>query len=194
MVNTYSLRTHKSVRLAANFTVGEFACKDGSDKVLVDSSLATVLQKIRNHFAKPVTITSAYRTSAYNKKIGGAANSQHVKGTAADIVIQGVAPIEVARYCEYLLPNSGGIGLYSGFVHIDVRTVRSRWEDYGTEKTVQGFPGYKECISNAVDAITFLYSNRIINTPEVWNNGTWTDDNVKQLIIKVANYIKNGGV
>ena len=194
MVKTYSIKKDGNTKLSANFTVKEFACKDGSDKVLVDSSLATVLQKIRNHFAKPVIITSAYRTSAYNKKIGGATNSQHVKGTAADIVIQGVAPIEVARYCEYLLPDSGGIGLYSGFVHVDVRTNRSRWEDYGTEKTVQGFPGYKECISTAVDAIAFLYSNRVINTPEVWNNGTWTDENVKQLIIKVANYIKNGGV
>ena len=194
MVNTYSVRTHGSVHLAANFTVREFACNDGSDKVLVDTALVTLLQKIRNHFGKSITITSAYRTAAYNAKISGAANSQHLKGTAADIVVQGVAPLEVVKYCEYLMPNAGGIGRYSNFVHVDVRTSRARWEDFGTEKAVSGFPGYREQIRTSTDAISLLYNKRVINSPDVWKKGSWTDENVRQLLIKVANYISNGGV
>ena len=194
MVNTYSLRTHGSVHLAANFTVREFACNDGSDKVLIDSNLVTLLQKIRNHFGSSVTITSAYRTASYNKLIGGAVCSQHLYGTAADITIQGVTPLEVAKYCEYLMPNSGGVGRYNNFVHVDVRSSRARWEDFGTEKAVSGFPGYKENIESATEAVAVLYNKRVINSPDVWNKGTWTDQNVQQLLIKVANYITNGGV
>ena len=49
MVKTYSLKKDGSKKLSQNFTVSEFACKDGSDKVLIDTTLVDVLQKIRNH-------------------------------------------------------------------------------------------------------------------------------------------------
>lgn len=193
MVNTYSVRTHGSVRLAANFTVREFACNDGSDKVLVDNNLVTLLQKIRNHFGTSVTITSAYRTTSYNKLVGGASSSQHLRGTAADIVVSGVSPLEVAKYCEFLMPNGGGIGRYNNFVHVDVRSARARWEDFGTEKAVSGFYGYVEKIQSCADAVAVLYNKRVINSPDVWKKGTWSDENVRQLLIKVANFITNGG-
>ena len=69
----------------------------------------------------------------YNKKIGGATYSQHIYGTAADIVVQGVKPEEVAKYAEYLMPKTGGIGLYPTFTHVDVRVARARWKNYGKE-------------------------------------------------------------
>jgi len=87
-----------------------------------------VLQKIRDHFGKPVNINSGYRTPGKNKQVGGAAYSQHLYGTAADISIKGVSPGTVADYAETLLPNSGGIGIYGTFTHVDVRTARSRWK------------------------------------------------------------------
>jgi uncharacterized protein YcbK (DUF882 family) len=49
---------------------------------------------------------------------------------AADIVIVGVKPWDIAAFAELLLPTSGGIGLYDyagGFVHVDVREKRARW-------------------------------------------------------------------
>ena len=143
-VKTYSKKTSGEEKLSPNFTVGEFACKDGSDTILIDSDLVDVLQTLRNHFKKAIVINSAYRNAAYNKKVGGVSNSQHTKGTAADIKIAGVAPADIAEYAEYIMPDMGGIGLYSGFVHIDVRTSRSRWTNYGKEKSVAGFPGYSK--------------------------------------------------
>lgn len=143
-VKTYSFKNDGNKKLSDHFTVSEFRCKDGSDKILIDTDLVDILQKIRNHFGKPITINSAYRNATYNKKIGGASKSQHVVGTAADIVVQGVKPELVAQYAEYLMPNKGGIGLYSTFTHVDVRANRSRWKNNGKEFTVSGFPGYKE--------------------------------------------------
>ena len=96
--------------------------------------LVTLLQKIRDHFGKSVTITSAYRTAAHNKAVKGATYSQHCYGKAADIRVQGVGVEAVAAYAETLLPNRGGIGRYpvkagrpAGWVHIDTRAAKSRW-------------------------------------------------------------------
>lgn len=126
-VKAYSKAKEGNVKLATNFTVKEFACNDGSDVVLVSPDLVKILQKIRTHFGKAVTINSAYRTPPYNKKVGGATYSQHVYGTAADIRINGVTPKQIAAYAETLLPNKGGIGIYPTFCHVDVRAAKSRW-------------------------------------------------------------------
>lgn len=126
-VKAYSKKKEGNVKLAANFKVKEFACKDGSDPVFVAPSLVEILQLVRNHFGKAVTINSAYRTPTYNKKVGGATYSQHQYGTAADIKVKGITPKEVANYVETLIPNTGGIGIYSNFTHIDVRATKSRW-------------------------------------------------------------------
>ena len=67
------------------------------------------------------------RVEAHNKKAGGSADSQHKYGMAADIRINGVSPKTIASYINTLMPNSGGIGVYSSFVHIDVRDKKSRW-------------------------------------------------------------------
>ena len=126
-IKAYSKAKDGNKKLSTNFKVKEFACTDGSDPIFIDSDLVNVLQKIRSHFGKSVTINSAYRTPTHNKKVGGTLYSQHLYGRAADIKIKGVAPKKVAQYAETLLKNKGGIGIYSTFVHIDVRATKSRW-------------------------------------------------------------------
>lgn len=126
-IHAYSKAKDGSRKLSANFTVKEFACSDGTDPVFVAPELVAVLQKIREHFKKPVIINSGYRTVSKNKAVGGAAYSQHLYGTAADITVKGVTPKEVAAYAETLMPQKGGIGIYSTFTHVDVREVKSRW-------------------------------------------------------------------
>ena len=71
-IEAYSLARDGEKQLSANFKVREFYCRDGSDPIFVDSELVQCLQKIRNHFGKPVHITSGYRTATYNKAVGGA--------------------------------------------------------------------------------------------------------------------------
>ena len=140
VVHAYSKAKDGAVQLTANFKVREFACKDGSEALFVSTELAQVLQKIRSRFGRPVTINSAYRTAAHNSSEGGSPTSQHLYGLAADIVVQGVTPKEVARYAETVLGAKGGIGLYQWGVHIDVRSKRSRWDSTsGREVAVSGF-------------------------------------------------------
>ncbi len=129
-VITYSKSQSGEVKLSDNFKVREFACQDGSDTILIDSKLVALLQDIRDHFGKPITINSAYRTPSHNAAVGGASSSQHLKGTAADIVVQGVSPIEVARYAESI--GVKGIGLYSWGVHVDTRTTQYFWKNSGS--------------------------------------------------------------
>lgn len=130
-VITYSLKKDKDTKLSTNFKVGEFRCKDGSDVIKIDTELVEVLQKIRTHFKKAVTINSAYRTEKYNKSIGGASKSQHIYGKAADITVKGVDPVSVAIYASEVLGTKGGVELgsygegFDGYVHIDVRD--SKW-------------------------------------------------------------------
>lgn len=128
MIKAYSKAKDGNKKLSTNFRVKEFACTDGSDPIFIDTELVAVLQKIREHFGKSVTITSAYRTPTKNKACGGATYSQHLYGRAADVKISGVAPKKVAAYAETLLKNKGGIGIYATFTHIDVRATKARWK------------------------------------------------------------------
>ncbi len=139
-VKAYSRARDGAKSLSRNFLVREFACQDGTDTVFVAPELVGVLQDIRDHFGRPVTVNSGYRTEAHNKKVGGASYSQHKYGVAADIAVSGVAPLAVARYAQALLPDRGGVGLYKWGVHVDVRANKSRWDcRSGREVSVGGF-------------------------------------------------------
>lgn len=128
-INAYSKAKDGSKKLSTHFKVKEFACGDGSDAVLVAPRLVMVLQSIRSHFGAAVTINSGYRTPQYNTKVGGVAHSQHCYGTAADIIVNGQKPEAVGAFARELMPDWGGVGIYSqqGFTHIDVREVRADW-------------------------------------------------------------------
>lgn len=131
-VKCYSRAKDGLKQVSPHFKVREFACSDGSDPVFIAPALVDVLEKIREHFRKPVHIISGFRSVTKNKSVGGAQFSQHLFGTASDIVVGDektgiVAPKTVAAYAETLLKNTGGIGIYKTFTHIDVRTVKSRW-------------------------------------------------------------------
>jgi zinc D-Ala-D-Ala carboxypeptidase len=57
-----------------------------------------VLQPIRDHFNKSVTVNSGYRSPEVNAAVGGSKTSDHCKGQAADIEIAGVPNAELAEW------------------------------------------------------------------------------------------------
>jgi uncharacterized protein YcbK (DUF882 family) len=137
----YSVSKDGNKDLSNNFKVSDFKCRDGSDVVLINPSLISLLEKIREHFGKPVVVVSGYRTPKYNKSLSGAANnSQHMYGNAADIKIQGVSPREIYNWMNSW--HKGGLGVYPTFTHVDVRDTvgaqkMARWsKDGGGKQTL----------------------------------------------------------
>jgi uncharacterized protein YcbK (DUF882 family) len=108
----------RSYKVSRNFTLGELASKDGANIVLLHPALIIALQTIRDHVGKPIRVNSAFRSPTHNKAIGGASNSLHTLGLAADVVIDGITPIEVASLANDM--GLGGIKAYPTFTHIDV--------------------------------------------------------------------------
>lgn len=148
MVREYSLRRDGDLQLSPHFRLAEFASKDGSDKVLVDDDLVSLLEQIREAAGGAVTINSAYRSPAHNAAVGGVSSSQHLYGRAADIVVDGASTLLVGQIAEYYLDRRGGIGVYQTFTHVDTRAIRSRWDQRsGKQIVVGGWPGWEETMS-----------------------------------------------
>ena len=59
-----------------------------------------ILEPVRAHFDKPVTITSGYRSEALCEAIGSKKTSQHAKGQAVDFEIAGVPNIKLAYWIQ----------------------------------------------------------------------------------------------
>jgi uncharacterized protein YcbK (DUF882 family) len=104
--------------------LSEFQCKS-TGEVKLEEALVEKLQKLRDMIGKPIIIHSGYRTPEYNAQVGGAKESQHMEGKAADISVKGMTSEELAKLAEKVGFN--GIGIYAGFVHCDVRSYKARW-------------------------------------------------------------------
>lgn len=124
------------MKLTENFSTQEFDCKDGTkvpSKYIANvTKLAQQLQALRDHINEPVMITgSGYRTPKHNTKVGGAKNSQHLTASGADINARNYTPKELAKVVEKLIKEGkmlqGGMGVYKGFLHYDIRGVKKRW-------------------------------------------------------------------
>ncbi len=86
---------------------------------------------LRERFG-PTTITSGYRSPAYNAIVGGELNSWHSKHVAIDCAPRNGTPAEWAAFLRGLRDAgqfTGGIGTYTrrGFVHVDTRGVNRDW-------------------------------------------------------------------
>lgn len=124
------------MKLTSNFTLQEFDCKDGTPVpqqfIPNVQKLAEQLQTLRDYIGEPVMITgSGYRTPSHNAKVGGARNSQHLTASGADINARNYTPRQLSKIIEKLIKEKkmlqGGIGVYKGFVHYDIRGTRARW-------------------------------------------------------------------
>lgn len=112
-------------RYSDHFTKKELACKCCGEPGPIDMALIEALEVLRRLAGCPLIVTSGYRCQKHNSEVGGAKDSQHTKGTAADIKALGVTPLELFALAAQI-PAIKGIGLYKGWVHIDVRKARER--------------------------------------------------------------------
>lgn len=123
------------MQLTTNFGLSEFACKDGTpvpDELISNTELlAANLQILRDHLGESIHVNSGYRTPVYNAKVGGKKNSYHMKAMAADVTCKSKTPKQLGAIIEKLIVEKkmkqGGVGIYPGFVHYDVRGTKARW-------------------------------------------------------------------
>ena len=121
----YISKVGRDYLISPHFSIGEMACKDGSDEVLYSTELMEKLEKLRAYGGFTIHINSGYRTSSYNKKIGGASHSQHIYGTAADISVRKEGKTISGKLICCLCQTLGfrGVAYISeSAVHVDMRS------------------------------------------------------------------------
>ena len=115
------------MQLTPNFALSEFVREGESIAPWVLTNvkkLAQALQKVRDKLGKPIIVTSGYRSPAHNQAVGGARLSYHMKGLGVDFKVPGMTPRQVAVYFK---DWPGGLGIYDGHVHADLRPIKARW-------------------------------------------------------------------
>lgn len=128
------------------FNWSEFDSPDapGSGKLEMNEGFVHTLDQVRACAGFPFVITSGYRTPAHNSRVGGVANSSHLKGIAVDIA----APTESMKrkIAECAIRNGiTRIGWGRSFIHLDIDQDKSQhvvW-NYGNSA-----PSYNELAQN----------------------------------------------
>jgi len=126
------------MNLSANFKHSELIKSETAIRLIIDNTriqeqieslrllCENILQPVRDHFGKPVKISSGFRCSALNQAAGGSATSDHCKGQACDFEIDGVPNPELAEWIEANLKYTqlilefwvpGGDDPNAGWVH-----------------------------------------------------------------------------
>lgn len=119
-------------RLAPN---GLLKQRETVDTACLKPKLVRILKQIERHFGKRLVVTSGYRSPSYNKKVRGAAKSQHMYCAAVDVQMPGVPKFELARYARSM-PGRGGVGTYChSSIHIDIGPERDWNWKCGNRKT-----------------------------------------------------------
>lgn len=135
MIKKYSYKNDRKISLSEHFKVYEFVSHDittnaQADEILIDEKLVELLEKIRKQINKSLSISSGYRTTAWNKKIGGASKSYHCKGMAADVYSLSIPSFCIAYYAKKF--GAGGVEVRfdlsaNDYCHIDTR-VAKKWD------------------------------------------------------------------
>ena len=123
--------------LTKNFTRWEFRCQCGCGYDLINAPLVKQIQRFRDlleiytGYGIPITISSGCRCEEHNKKVGGAKNSFHAMGLAADLAFSLRPMLDMGRIIQTAnvsnIMNVGGIGVYPerNFIHLDVRPIHT---------------------------------------------------------------------
>ena len=104
------IQLNSNAKLSEHFTLGELT-KSGSHPEVYNipsheaianlANLSKWLEVLRERAGTPIIINSGYRSPQLNRKIGGAPNSNHLTGCAADIRVENME--QLIRYAAILL-------------------------------------------------------------------------------------------
>jgi hypothetical protein len=121
--------------IAPGYRLADFAARDGAPFARISPDLVQAVDQIRVYVGAPVHVNSAYRHRSHNHQaeVGGAAQSQHMAGLAADLSGTEHTPLELARAAIELLGCEIGLGLGPGFLHLDLRGWRASWAVAGAD-------------------------------------------------------------
>jgi hypothetical protein len=98
------------MKLSENFTLDELTKSQTAARRGINNSphhaqvaelerlCTAILQPLRDHYDRPVRVTSGYRCAELCIAIGSKHTSQHAKGQAADFEVPGVSNMEVATW------------------------------------------------------------------------------------------------
>lgn len=113
------------IKIAYHFNLQEFECPC-CKRVMLHSDLLKKLSLLRREIKEPLYINSSYRCEKENRKVGGVPRSYHLFGMAADVTVRNMSISELLYYTEKF--KFGGIGVYTTFLHLDIRQNITRWE------------------------------------------------------------------
>lgn len=108
-----------------HFKKSEFACKCGGRHcngypAEINHTLIRVAERAREHFGKPITVSSGIRCSKHNANVGGVSNSRHKLGKAMDFHVQGMSASTVLAWVKKQPEIRYTYAIDSGYVHMDV--------------------------------------------------------------------------
>lgn len=110
-----------------HFSKRELACRCGCGTCKMKPDLLLLAEKIRIILGEPMYVTSAYRCSQHNARVGGSPTSRHMEGKAMDFYVRHISVSDahdkiLEAWGRGVLPELGGIGLYKkkNFIHVDV--------------------------------------------------------------------------
>lgn len=115
--------------LTRNFSEKELSCPCGDCDSKVDYDFLLLLQSLRTNCGHALTINSAFRCPAHNKKVGGTKSSQHLKGTAVDISTKGWTAEKKHKLMKLAFAMGfKGVAQGKSFIHLDMRSGKtSTW-------------------------------------------------------------------
>jgi len=124
------IKKGSNIQLTKNFNSNEIDCKcnyKSCTHTLIDLEHIVELQQAREELG-PLKINSGYRCERHNKDVGGSPTSQHLLGTATDIISRTINPKDLADKLEYFT----GLGRYKTFTHIDSRELDGKVARWGS--------------------------------------------------------------
>lgn len=125
-----------STQITPNITYGELALQSEARAFVAQHQCDTAVQlcqfaqKARDHFKKPVIITSGFRPPKINAAVGGASRSEHLYDApdtgAIDFYLDGLSVKTLQDWADREWPYSLGYGAPKGFIHVGIRPGRPR--------------------------------------------------------------------